>query len=232
MQPQLPPCVPASCAGPRCAEQCWEQCLKSCCCGLRDTGSWGLDSLCAVGRERRRRFGTWSYKSREMLAMPLERWDGQHRTCRLRTSWGSSLAEETAAGTSLRSSCTGMCSTHPSLAAVSRHGLWAGSHCSVCCRASSMLVMVLNTSTTPLCLLWVVCLPLPILHIQHPSPHPLTVPIQPRQAASCKEPCETHGARAELGHSFIRFALGISQPYCSRGLTSPGRKEQQGMRTA
>lgn len=85
-----------------------------------------------------------------------------------------------------------------------------------------MLVTVLNTSTTPLCLLCVVCLPISILHIQHPSPHPLTVPIQPRQAASCKEPCETHGARAELGHSFICFSLGISQPYCSRGLTSPG----------
>lgn len=84
----LPVCT-TSYASPRCAELCWEQCLKSCWCDLRGLGSWGLTSLCAVGRARRSWFDTCSCRSREMLAMPLERWDGQHRTCRLRTRAGT-----------------------------------------------------------------------------------------------------------------------------------------------
>lgn len=120
-----------------------------------------------------------------------------------------------------------MCSTHPPPTAASRNGLWAGSHCSVCCCAPLMLVVVLNTSTTPLCVLRMVFLSLSVLHLQHPSPHPLTVPIQPPQAASCKEPCDTHGARAELGRSFICFALASHNPTAAGARLRQGQMGQQ-----
>lgn len=100
-------------------------------------------------------------------------------------SWGRSLAEAAAApGISLKTCMSG---TQPFPVALSRddRGLAVIARC--CCCALSMPMMVLTTSTTPLCVLCTVCLCLPILHPQHPSLHPLMASIQPHQAAPCQE---------------------------------------------
>lgn len=128
-------------------------------------------------------------------------------------SLGSSLAEAAAAaGISLRAGWAGMSGTHPSPLALNRDNRGRAVIAWYCCCAPLMLVMVLNTSTTPLSVLWAVCLSLPILHPQHPSPRPPTAPSSRVRLLLAGKPCERHRVGAELGYSSICFGLGISQP--------------------